>query len=329
MRKVKFTKKKAGLLLIIMILFCVTACGKQSNKTASISTKGWGNDMAEQWEMTSEKRDVIKRKLPYSQEKLQEQICQQSEVFQSYQDLKLVSFEITGRRTSIEDGTDSISCKVEAETGDFTYSANIALIYILYDQGWLLDDMIVSDEIYLPLQSTVTQEMADAMAATLDFDEVVADGRQTFLEDGADVFYYQAKEYNGYWVVESFLMLIYEFDPEQGWVYKEYDFTTDSEHWNLEKLCGTWRTEQAGMDGYFEITIENIDSDNRIVSGFYSCDINGVGLTQRLIRDEAGDFVFNDDWWYLVGGSMFERFGIEIDKRHGVIFGNQYCGKVN
>lgn len=329
MQNVHFIERKLGLAVIIIMLLTISACNNQDDVNAHFSIGMIGNTMEKPWKITLEQKDVVKKKLPYTSEKLQEQFCRDGEIFQIYPDLHITHFEITDRRTNTQGGTDLVTCAVSAENHSFSYSAFVTMSFTLYDQGWLLENMDSYEEAYCPLNCTITQDMADGLAATLDYDEAVPVGNDISLEDGRAYFYYDTKEYEGYWEIDSYLMLIYEFTPETGWAFKEEDLTTDSEHWNLNKLCGTWRTEKAGMDGYFEMTIENIDSDHGIVSGSYSCDINDIGLTQRLQRDEAGDFSFGDDWWYLVGGSIFQRFRIEIDKYNGVVFGDKYCEKIN
>lgn len=54
--------------------------------------------------------------------------------------LKVKSFSITKRQTNPKDKNDFVWCKVTASNSDFLYSAEYKVTYVLYNDGWILEE---------------------------------------------------------------------------------------------------------------------------------------------------------------------------------------------
>ena len=173
-----------------------------------------------------------------------ESIVLELDIFQKYEDLEILTFEIFDRRTDTEEKIDAMHFLLKAENEIFTYEVEGNIICHLYEQGWMLESMGISSEKSIPHKSDVTQENADMIVKELGYDETIADGRYTDLENGTDYFYYKAKKYPfPYWIEESYVSIKYVFDTENGWYYEENIIDTLAEYWNKEKLCGEWIRE--------------------------------------------------------------------------------------
>lgn len=122
--------KYIRLSLVLFAVLLLTACGAESKKTES--------------EIID---DVIANNSIYSD-------C----------GLEITSYEITSRLTSTERMTDDVEVTVKSECDEFAYSEDYTLHYLLYDDGWILNDFDRSEANWTA-KTIISQEEADAIVA--------------------------------------------------------------------------------------------------------------------------------------------------------------------
>ena len=267
-----------------------------------------------------------------SEEEILQDIVFEDEIFQAYGNLEVKTFLITERKSDSENKSDDISFILKANNEDFVYEITGEIYYCLYDQGWVVDNVSRNEKKITPLRSNVTLEMADNIAESFldqrDSWSFLFESRNTELERGEDIFHYVIEDSSSkYWVNEYDMFIKYIFDEEKGWIYEDFELQQKGGYWNEETLCGTWRTERAGLKGYFEITIYDVEDESGIVSAYYECDVTGIGLTKPLKESGYGKFDFSVENSYVVHSGMFESFVIKLNKTEGVVFGGYYCEK--
>lgn len=268
-----------------------------------------------------------------TKEEILADIISQDDVFQNYSDLTVTSFEITDRRTDKKEKIDTIYFQIEAENEDIAYELNGESNYYLYEQGWKLEYVSEKEKSIVPLRSTITQEMADATAQALIADysdwELILTDRATILDYGQDTFFYTIKDNSTpYYTYEYSLKILYSFDEMEGWNYNSYDISELCGYWNEEKLCGTWRTDNVGYTGYFEISIYDINNNEGTADVSYICDFDTYWSVGPVEQAEYGQMKFDiDDWTYVVKRTTMETFEVKLDRHRGVIFDGYYCSQ--
>lgn len=77
-----------------------------------------------------------------------------------YKELESYSFELGLRKTDSKNGTDEVHCNISAMDEFKTIERSYKVDYYLYDQGWILEEIEVTEAKTSPLKSTVTLEQA-------------------------------------------------------------------------------------------------------------------------------------------------------------------------
>ena len=88
----------------------------------------------------------------------------QDDYFNTYS-LKVDSFSISKRQTNREDKTDFVWCAVTASNNAISYSAEYKLTYVLYNDGWLLEEYTQESSSVTP-KSMLTLDEAMALVVT-------------------------------------------------------------------------------------------------------------------------------------------------------------------
>lgn len=105
-----------------------------------------------------------------AESQISEDIQEQDDYFNSYK-LTVDSFSISKRQTNVDDKNDFVWCTVTASNKNFSYSAQYKLTYVLYNDGWLLEEYNQESSSVTPI-SPPTQTQDEAMALVLaDWDE--------------------------------------------------------------------------------------------------------------------------------------------------------------
>lgn len=188
-------------------------------------------------------------KTPKSEKEIIADIVANDSYFSNY-GLKISEYSILSRLTSTERMTDEIEVQVQAECDSFTYKAEYSLRYLLYDDGWVLDDDIGCQSSYAA-KNTVSQSEADSIAkqnyGTVEF--ISLD-----VGTNSSTFYYTTNVSEGYVLEEKLVTIQYSFRPSSGWTYKISDSNTGNITWDI---TGEWYYEDD--DNNIWVRVESID----------------------------------------------------------------------
>lgn len=149
--------------------------------------------------------------------------------------LNMDSFSISKRQTNLEDKTDYIWCEVTASNDTFSYVAEYELTYVLYNDGWLLEEYNQISSSVIPA-SLPTQTQDEAKAAVmadwkanhpdLAGDHQVLKSSLQKISDLTYAYYFRICRYNEYGLpmLPSDYAVYYNFDVDSG----QWTVTIDS-----------------------------------------------------------------------------------------------------
>lgn len=158
----------------------------------------------------------------------------QDSYFSDY-NLKFGSFSISKRQTNTDDKNDFVWCQVTATNSDFSYSAEYKVIYVLYNEGWKLEDCSKESSSIKPLHSPTSEDAMDVIYELHsdkipDIKDIVTLYAANVSESGIDVNYPylipSRPMYNshGTYTGDSAALtcaIFYHFEPQSGWTWKQ------------------------------------------------------------------------------------------------------------
>lgn len=211
-----------------------------------------------------------------SEDEILSDIQENDEYFSTY-GLIMDSFEITKRQTNEADKTDYVWANIEASNDDFTYTAEYTLTYVLYNDGWVLENCSTDTYDYMGLHpETISQEDAEQIVKGCGYSDVQYVGRDqdnnyvSFEFTGSKEEYYLKTVYD--------ITVDYIFSPE--WLWSDYNinyYETD----NIPDIIGEWKCTVHDKNGkvirdiYVNIiAFDASDPENGTITLEY--DLNGV-----------------------------------------------------
>lgn len=99
-----------------------------------------------------------------TENQISEDVQAKDDYFSNY-NLKVDSFSISKRQTNQEDKTDFVWCTVAASNNTLSYSAEYKLTYVLYNDGWLLEEYVQESSSVTP-KSMLSEDEAMALVVT-------------------------------------------------------------------------------------------------------------------------------------------------------------------
>lgn len=158
--------------------------------------------------------------------------------------LVIESSEITQRQTNIEQKTDYVWVSLEASNSDFLYTCNYELIYILYNDGWKIDECNRGLSEYLALTEPDKNSIIQEYSTTYNNCELTD---YLYSDNYAKLYFNFTERETNYLTVEKELVVLMEFKPHTLWKVSSVDIKEISYHW--DNLCGTWKyTNQDGIN---------------------------------------------------------------------------------
>ena len=176
-----------------------------------------------------------------SEKEIKADVLANVETFEKH-NVSITNFEITNRKTDTGAKIDAVYGSVAGENDILKCSASFVVTYKLYDQGWLFEDIELSDKKVVPTKSTITKEIA-----LKDFEEhncyegaleeyrrelgdystnlklnLSFDKEELNLEDGRHKFYFVDHS--------AKIMCILHYDFSFKWSFDGIDHTTFSEY---------------------------------------------------------------------------------------------------
>lgn len=117
--------KKLLIFLFIILLLGVAGCGKS----------------------TKDKKEIL------------QDLQSECDIF-AQNNLDIISFEITNRKTNSEGKRDVVYCYIVAQNENMKYLCDYTITYFLYDQGWFIEEILDDNEQFIPLYTSITQSQA-------------------------------------------------------------------------------------------------------------------------------------------------------------------------
>ena len=163
--------------------------------------------------------------------------------------LKIKSSTITKRQTNQDDKTDYVWVELTAENDAFTYQAEYELMYVLYNDGWLLEKFKNTASDIIPLSYPTLEE------ATAEINRYA--GGCTYMDSAKSersVSYQFEREETVYYLTTRYrTILSYQFDPSSGWT----SSISEIELENRPDIVGEWLYQDS--ERYFYVNILSLE----------------------------------------------------------------------
>lgn len=163
-----------------------------------------------------------------TEKQISSDIQEQDNYFSTY-NLKVDSFSVSKRQTNREDKNDFVWCEVTASNDLFSYSAKYKIEYVLYNDGWLLEEYTQESSSVIPI-SPPTQTQDEALALVLtDWEQhdqskvsenhIVAKSSLQKESDLTYAYYFRMAWKNGQGLdgIDVDYAVYYRFDLVSGW----------------------------------------------------------------------------------------------------------------
>ena len=145
---------------------------------------------------------------------IREDIQSTDENFGKYQ-VNLDRMEIEKRKTDKKQGSDDIWIHVVASNDYTIYTASYELIYGLYNDGWLLDDLLTIES-HIDARQPIPAEEADEKVAAMGYVSYECIAQSGSAESGRVSFSYSAEKADGQ---KDNVGVVYTFIPTEGWTF--------------------------------------------------------------------------------------------------------------
>ena len=154
----------------------------------------------------------------------------QDNYFSDY-NLKVRSFSISKRQTNADDKNDFVWCQITAANDDFSYTAEYRVAYVLYNEGWILEDCSKESSSIKPSHYPTEKEAMDIIYELHSdkiptIKDIVTLYAAIISESGVDVtypylipsrpMYSSSGQYIGDSVART-RAIFYHFEPQSGW----------------------------------------------------------------------------------------------------------------
>lgn len=181
--------------------------------------------------------------------------------------LEITDYTIISRFTSTERMTDDIKLYVAAKCEDFTYEANYALNFLLYDDGWKLNSFEKVDSYYSASHSISEEDISKGFwTADIGFGPGnfgwIGEVSHTEVSGNRQEYLYHGGYREGYALLEYDVNIPCRFTPEYGWYAEWYDVRYALTEISWDDLCGEWYYEDNGNLVWFNIiSTETLKND--------------------------------------------------------------------
>lgn len=228
------------------------------------------------------------------------------------------SCEITKRQTNTDNKTDYVWIQVNASNSSFSYTADYKLTYVLYNDGWQLDDFEEEQHSVMPKYYPSEDDAASALEQYYDGCILVESNiyQKNSLGQNIATFQFERQEETEYLVTDYGITLTYYFSPSEGW----HEKISVEDRGHRPNLIGKWIYEDDTHSYIVDIlSCEGntlvLDYDlKKIETKYYSLDyhvdttheVSESPVTVTLTEDTPG--YANARIRYYASG-VFSRFG--------------------
>ena len=194
-----------------------------------------------------------------SKAEILDEISQRDQYISEY-DLSIDSYTVTKRQTNPDSKTDYVWISLTASNDIFTYTNSYELMYVLYNDGWLLEDYDEGRESYeVNDYDTIAQTDADQVMASSDFEQWEFCRRENSTNQA--VFYYTASISQYYLKTDYLVAVLYEFRPGSLWGTAEI---LSEETERTPDLLGEWVYQDDELNLWMNIA--SIDWEDKLIT---------------------------------------------------------------
>lgn len=263
---------------------------------------------------------------PLSEEDIVFNIHNSDDVFSSY-NLTVDSYSITRRQTNEELKTDYVWLSIVASNDIFSYQADYTLTFVLYNDGWLLDECESNNEKFIATHpEKLTQNDADLAVSMMGFDKYTFAERIDAENKISFVYFTEKTEY--YLKTLYTVTLVYDFAPSLTKPWGEPKVSVVEERRLADDLLGEWLYEDESCRFYIniiDIDVENIsitleyELENVEIEGYlstYNTTLKSDGIVTKTSGKKNGQYELSDwgiDYISLKDAPIFIWFGNEGD----------------
>lgn len=235
-----------------------------------------------------------------SESEILKDISKQDRYFSDY-NIEISSSNITKRQTNKDSKSDYVWLSIVGEAEDFTYFADYELTYVLYNEGWLLENFDRVDSSYEAKQKPDIKAIESTIPDIYTDCSLVSE-QQLY----ANAYKYL---YSGYTEISDILLAQYDltvtanFYPGSGWAM----YSSEKEmalNWNLN---GNWEynSENINISAIVSDFIEDPNGKNHILKIEYTCKTDNGTISSNGVIEYN---LYDDDGWgatdyYLIGRS--------------------------
>lgn len=231
-----------------------------------------------------------------SESEILKDISTQDHYFSNYE-IEISSSNITKRQTNEDSKTDYVWISIVGEAEDFTYFADYELTYVLYNDGWLLENFDEVNSSYEAKLKPDIKAIESTIPVTYTDCSLISE-----QQSSANSYSYL---YSGYSEISDVLLAQYDltvtayFNPNSGWT------TSLSEkegalNWNLN---GNWEYNNGDINISAVVSdfIEDPNGEEHILQIEYTCKTdNGIISSNGVIEYYLqNDFHYNSIDYYL------------------------------
>ena len=175
---------------------------------------------------------------PLSESEIQSDLVNHP-IFSGTQSTEITSFNIIKRQTSESDKKDIIYISASSQNETFHRNAEYIMTYGLYNDGWILDNVEVSNESIIPLSGSsfdpdeLAQFLEDLMG--IELTNISVYSHETDLNNQTDQYSLTATSSHIFMAEQLDVTINFSFDPINGWVLAmpSYVLNASTSNWNI------------------------------------------------------------------------------------------------
>lgn len=181
-----------------------------------------------------------------SEKDIANDIAAKNHYFSTY-NLRLDDYTVSKRQTNKDEKTDYVWISIIGSNDEFEYTAEYELLYILYNDGWLLEDYEMLDSNYKALSAFETNELEEELLQ--DYDVLSLVNRRD--ETNKSALIYLAEKHDELFTTHYEITIETEFEPSV-WTVTNIDEIEGERDLNI---VGEWvYTDNAGRYYYMHIS---------------------------------------------------------------------------
>lgn len=243
-----------------------------------------------------------------SNEQIMTDIKREDSYFSNY-GLDVKSFEVTQRQTNIDEKTDCVWVYVEALNSDFTYTCDYNLTYILYNEGWVLEEYYEYDSrqyqaLTEPDKDSIVKEYSEKYGECELTNYSCSDNSASFI------FKTMQKE-SEYLSVEKEISVFMKFQPHTLWIVCSEEEKEINYYW--DNICGSWVYEDSNGVS-LNVEVLEFDAENNEAKFNYSLSYvyeNRVTGDRILTFESKENKTYSLEEYSFKDGNRYKYFEIQ------------------